>query len=295
MSTGAAPSPRVPAPALESPFFEAWRIFRRNKPAMGGLLLLIVIVAGTVLGPWLYAVDPQDMVSTPLTPPGAPDSLLGTDYLGRDLLALLIAGGRGSLLVGLSATLMTMGIGVVTGALAGYYGGIVDRVLSRVIELFQVLPPLILAMTIVLLFGRSLLSVAASIGLVSWPTPARLARAEFMKIRELDYVRAARSLGARNRRIIWRVILPNAMPPLIVAGTLAIGIAILYEGGLSFLGLGDANVSSWGLILGENRRYMLEAWWVTTLPGLAIFLTVLAVSLVGDGLNDALNPRLRER
>lgn len=290
-----ASSPRVPAPPAESPFSEVWRIFRRNKPAMIGLLLLAVIVAMTVLGPWIYRVDPHEMVSTPLTEPGGDGLLLGTDYLGRDLLALLIAGGRGSLLVGLFAALMTMLLGVVTGALAGYYGGAVDRVLSRIIELFQVLPPLILAMTIVLLFGRSLVAVAASIGLVSWPTPARLARAEFMKIRELDYVRAARSLGARNRRIIWRVILPNAMPPLIVAGTLAIGVAILYEGGLSFLGLGDSNANSWGLILGENRRYMLEAWWVTTLPGLAIFLTVLAVSLVGDGLNDALNPRLRER
>jgi peptide/nickel transport system permease protein len=186
-------------------------------------------------------------------------------------------------------------LGVTTGALAGFYGGWVDRALMRVTEFFQVLPPLILAMTIVLLFRPSLTSVVVSIGLVSWPTPARLTRAEFLRIRELDYVKAARSLGATDLRIILRLILPNAAPPLIVAATLTVGAAILFEGGLSFLGLGDSNAISWGLIMGVNRPYMLDAWWTTALPGTALFLTVLAVGLVGSGLNDALNPRLRER
>ena len=165
----------------------------------------------------------------------------------------------------------------------------------RVTEFFQVLPPLILAMTIVLLFQPSLATVAISIGLVSWPTPARLTRAEFLRIREMDYVRAARAMGAGDGRIIWKLILPNAAPPLIVAATLTVGAAILFEGGLSFLGLGDSNAMSWGMLMGLNRPYLLDAWWATTLPGVALFLTVLAVSLVGDGLNDALNPRLRER
>jgi peptide/nickel transport system permease protein len=282
-------------PLARGPFAEAWIVFRRNRAAMFGFILLGCIVAMTLFGPLIYRVDPLEIVSSPLLPPGEDGLLLGTDYLGRDLLAGIINGGKASLAVGLSAALLTMLLGLTTGALAGFYGGWVDRVLMRVTEFFQVLPPLILAMTIVLLFQPSLASVAISIGLVSWPTPARLTRAEFLRIRELDYVKAARAMGASNSRIIWRLILPNAAPPLIVAGTLTIGAAILFEGGLSFLGLGDSNAVSWGLIMGLNRPYMLDAWWTTTLPGVVLFLTVLAVGLVGDGLNDALNPRLRER
>ena len=281
--------------APSSPFIEGWSIFRRNRAALFGLVLLGAIVAMTMFGPLIYRTDPLDIVSAPLLAPGDDGLPLGTDYLGRDLLAGIISGGRASLAVGLSAAVLTMSLGVTTGALAGFYGGWVDRMLMRVTEFFQVLPPLILAMTIVLMFQPSLASVVISIGLVSWPTPARLTRAEFLRIRELDYVKAARSMGASNARIILRLILPNAAPPLIVAATLTVGAAILFEGGLSFLGLGDSNAVSWGLIMGLNRPYMLEAWWTTTLPGIALFLTVLAVGLIGDGLNDAFNPRLRER
>jgi len=279
----------------KGPLAEGWALFCRNRAALVGLVLLAAIVAMTMIGPLIYRTDPLEIVSAPLLAPGDDGLPLGTDYLGRDLLAGIINGGRASLAVGLSAAILTMLLGVTTGASAGFYGGWVDRVLMRVTEFFQVLPPLILAMTIVLLFRPSLTSVVVSIGLVSWPTPARLTRAEFLRIRELDYVKAARSMGATDARIILRLILPNAAPPLIVAATLTIGAAILFEGGLSFLGLGDSNAISWGLIMGLNRPYMLDAWWTTALPGIALFLTVLAVGLVGGGLNDALNPRLRER
>ncbi len=278
-----------------SPLQDAWASFRRNRAAALGLVLLAMIVAMTLLGPFIYPVDPMDIVAAPLQAPGEDGLLLGSDYLGRDLLAGIINGGKASLAVGLSAALLTMSLGIVVGATAGFYGSWIDRALMRLTEFFQVLPPLILTMTIVLLFRPSLATVAISIGLVSWPTPARLARAEFMRIREMDYVRAARAMGAQNARIIWRLILPNAAPPLIVSATLTVGAAILFEGGLSFLGLGDSNAISWGLMMGLNRPYLLDAWWATTLPGVVLFLTVLAVSLVGDGLNDALNPRLRER
>ncbi len=278
-----------------SPLQDAWASFRRNRAAALGLVLLAMIVAMTLLGPFIYPVDPMDIVAAPLQAPGEDGLLLGSDYLGRDLLAGIINGGKASLAVGLSAALLTMSLGIVVGATAGFYGSWIDRALMRLTEFFQVLPPLILTMTIVLLFRPSLATVAISIGLVSWPTPARLARAEFMRIREMDYVRAARAMGAQNGRIIWRLILPNAAPPLIVSATLTVGAAILFEGGLSFLGLGDSNAISWGLMMGLNRPYLLDAWWATTLPGVVLFLTVLAVSLVGDGLNDALNPRLRER
>lgn len=285
------------APAARPPsrWREAWRVYRRSGSAMLGAVLLLIIVAATVLGPMLMGVDPMEMVGAPMLPPGSEGALLGTDYLGRDLLAQIVQGGRATLAVGMVAALVSVFLGVTIGALAGYYGDWVDEALMRVIEFFQVMPTLLLAMVLVTLFGPTLWTVALSLGVASWPATARLARGEFLRLKRQDYVLAERMSGARNARIIWRVILPNAMAPLMVSATLAIGVAVLYESGLAFLGLGDPNLMSWGLMIGNNRPYVLTAWWTVTLPGAAIFLTVLAVSLVGDGLNDALNPRLRER
>jgi len=280
----------------ESPLSEAWVVFRRSGLALFGLALLFVIIILSIVGPLFYAVDPFDIVWAPFTEPGVEAIVpLGTDQLGRDILAGLIYGGNATLLVGVSAALITVIIGISIGAMAGYYGGLADNILMRITEFFQVLPPLLFAMVLVTLFSPSLPIVAIAIGVVSWPSTARLARAEFIRIRNLEYVNAARSIGSKNTRIIWRVILPNALPPLIVSSTLSIGIAILFEAGLSFLGLSDPNVMSWGLMIGSGREYILDAWWVVTLPGAMIFLTVLSVSLVGDGLNDAFNPKLRER
>src|SRR5690625_243841 len=169
------------------------------------------------------------------------------------------------------------------------------RGLMRTTEFFQVLPSLLFAMVLVTLFEPTIWTIAFAIGLVSWTNTARLARSEFLRLRQLDYVMAERTIGATNARIIWRVILPNAVAPLIVSATLAVGAAVLFEAGLSFLGLGDPNKMSWGLMIGNNRPYILVNWWAVTLPGVAIFLTVLSISLIGDGLNDALNPRLRDR
>ena len=280
----------------ESPAREAWRMYRRNVPALLGTLVLTLIVGATLYGRFLYGGDPFDIVWAPHEPPGAtPEFPLGTDYLGRDIMAGLLTGGGPTLAVGLTAAAITMLIGVSLGALAGFYGGWVDNLLMRITEFFQVLPALLFAMVLVTLFSPSLLTIALAIGVVSWPQTARLTRAEFLKIKELEYVTAARAIGAKNRRIIWTVILPNAAPPLIVSATLTIGVAILFEAGLSFLGLGDPNVMSWGLMIGANRDYILDAWWPVTLPGLAIFFTVFSVSLIGDGLNDAFNPKLRGR
>jgi peptide/nickel transport system permease protein len=165
----------------------------------------------------------------------------------------------------------------------------------RVTEFFQVLPNLLFAMVVVMLFGPTLINISVAIGIVSWTSTARLTRAEFLRIREMDYVKAERSIGAGNTRLIWKVILPNAAPPLIVVAALSIGSAILFEAGLSFLGLSDPNAMSWGRMIGDNRPYILDNYWGVTFPGIAIFLTVLAISLVGDGLNDAINPKLRYR
>ena len=280
----------------QSPFRQAWDVFRRSWLALFGLVLLLAIIGGSIIGPLVYQADPFAIVWAPLTPPGVEASVpLGTDQLGRDILAGLIYGAKSTLLVGISAALITVIIGISIGAMAGFYGGLVDEILMRVTEFFQVLPPLLFAMVLVTLFSPSLPIIAISIGVVSWPSTARLARAEFIRIRNLEYVNAARSIGSKDNRIIWRVILPNALPPLIVSSTLSIGIAILFEAGLSFLGLSDPNIMSWGAIIGGGREYILDAWWVVTLPGAMIFLTVLSVSLVGDGLNDAFNPKLRDR
>lgn len=280
----------------QSPAAESWQMFRRNIPAMAGLIILLAIIAMTLFGALVYAGDPFEVVWAPHEAPGVtPEFPLGTDYLGRDIVAGLMKGGGPTLVVGASAAFLTMFIGISIGAIAGYYGGWLDTLLMRVTEFFQVLPTLLFAMVLVTLFSPSLTTIAIAIGVVSWPQTARLTRAEFLKIKELEYVTAARAIGAQNGRIMWRVILPNAAPPLIVSATLTIGVAILFEAGLSFLGLGDPNTMSWGLMIGMNREYILSAWWPVTFPGLAIFLTVFAVSLVGDGLNDAFNPKLRQR
>lgn len=280
--------------APKSRFREGLDIFCRNPSAVVGTLLLLAIVATVVIGPMFIATGPFDMVGPPMTPPGSPYGLLGTDYLGRNILVQLVYGGRATLLVGVVAAFLSVFIGIAIGAVSGYYGGWVDEALMRLTELFQVMPALLLAMVLVTLFSPTLWTIAIAIGVSSWTATARLARGEFLRLKQQDYTLAERMIGARNTRIIWRVILPNAMAPLVVSATLAVGVAILFSAGLSFLGLGDPNIMSWGLMIGNNRPYILVSWWTVTFPGIAIFLTVLAVSLIGDGLNDALNPRLRE-
>ncbi|MFE0839236.1 ABC transporter permease [Achromobacter insolitus] len=292
MPVAALPAQAARPPAR--PSYEALRVFARNPSALAGVLLLAVILAVTIFGPMIMQADPFEIAGAPMTPPSA-DAMLGTDYLGRDVLTGMVYGGRATLLVGVVAAVLSMAIGLTVGALAGYYGGWIDETLMRITEFFQVLPTLLFAMVLVTLFSPSLATISVAIGVVSWPGTARLARGEFLRLKRREYVLAERVIGAGDARIIWRVILPNAVAPLIVSATLAIGMAILFEAGLSFLGLGDPNIMSWGLMIGSNRPYILTAWWAVTLPGAAIFLTVLAVSLIGDGLNDALNPNSRGR
>lgn len=290
-----APPSEPPVEKARSPLSEAWEMFRRNHAAMAGLFVLVLIVIGAVIGPILYPTDPFEMVWAPFSRPGEEGFLLGTDYLGRDLVAQILNGARVTLVIGLSAAIVSIVIGVSIGALAGYYRGVVEEALMRLTEFFQVLPTLLFSMVIVALFGASLPMITFAIGVVSWTAVARITRAEFLRIRELEFVTASRASGASNGKLMFRVILPNALPPIIVQSALMVGSAILFEAGLSFLGLTDPNVVSWGQIIGSNRQYILEAPYTVTIPGLAIFVTVLAISLVGDGLNDALNPKLRAR
>ncbi|MEM8592328.1 MAG: ABC transporter permease [Pseudomonadota bacterium] len=283
------------APASRHPLREVWSTFCANRAALFGLVLLALIIAAAIFGPVLYATDPFDMVWAPFSPPGQQGFLLGTDYLGRDLLAMLLNGARVSLIIGGAAALVSILIGVTLGAVAGYFGGLVEEVLMRFTEFFQVLPTLLFSMVIVALFGASLPLITLAIGIVSWTAVARITRAEFLRLKEYEFVLASRALGATRSRLIFQVILPNAAPPIIVQSALMVGSAILFEAGLSFLGLTDPNVVSWGQIIGSNRQYILDASYTVTIPGLAIFVTVLSISLVGDGLNDALNPKLRPK
>ena len=272
---------------------EVWRSLLRNPAAMIGLAILVIAVAVALFGPLLFPTSPWRMVQRPFLPPfkmaGFP---LGTDALGRDVMAGIIYGARVSLLVGLISTLFSLAVGIPLGAMAGYFGGRIDDGLMRFTEFFQTVPSFALAIVLVAILQPSIGSIVAAIAIVSWPPVARLVRAEVLSLRSRDYVQAAIVTGQSHGFIIWREILPNALSPLIVLASLMVATAILLESSLSFLGLGDPNLISWGYMVGAGRTVIRQAWWITVFPGIAILLSVLALNLIGEGLNDALNPRL---
>ncbi|MFM1989907.1 MAG: hypothetical protein RJA99_2864 [Pseudomonadota bacterium] len=272
------------------------RRYARSRTALSAAVVLAGVAALALAAPWLYPADPWDMIGQPFTWPGAdPELPLGTDMMGRDLAAGLAHGARVSLLIGLVATGMAATIGVGIGAIAGYHGGRADRWLMRVTELFQTLPPFVFAIVVVAVLQPTVATVTVAIGLVSWPALARLVRAEFLALRDREFVQASIAIGMGDARIIVTQILPNALPSIVVTASLNVATAILLEAGLSFLGLGDPNVMSWGTIIGAGRDALRSAWYIAALPGVAILVTVLSINLVGEGLNDALNPRLRNR
>ncbi|HEY0293800.1 MAG TPA: ABC transporter permease [Bordetella sp.] len=267
-----------------------WRRFRRNRGATLGLAFLIFIVLLAAFGPFFAANDPWDMVSSPFVPPmGEPHLLMGTDTLGRDVLSGVIYGARVSLLIGVISTVVSLLIGVSLGAIAGYFGGWVDASLMRFTEMFQAVPSFALAIVLVAIFEPSIYSIVAAIAVVSWQPVARLVRGEFLTLRQRDFVSAALLAGESTPRVILTQILPNALSPIVVMASLMIATAILLESSLSFMGLGDPNMMSWGYMIGAARTVLRNAWWMAAFPGLAIVLTVLALNLVGEGLNDGLN------
>lgn len=271
-------------------------MFLANKAAVFGAILMIVILFVSYVLPVFVTGDKGAYAGKRhLAPFSDGGPLLGTDYLGRDVGLIVMHGGSTTLEVAGFAALLIVTVGALIGALAGFYGHLVDRVLMKVTEFFQVLPGLLFALVVVALFGGSTLTIVLAIGVISWPPVARQTRSEFLKQKNLEYVKAARSIGASNVRIILRTILPNTLPVLIVQATLTMGAAILFEAGLAFLGLGDPDSLSWGYYVGLNRQYFLVNWWGVTFPGLMVFLTVLSLSLIGDGIQDAVNPKLRGR
>jgi peptide/nickel transport system permease protein len=265
----------------------------RNKVAMVGFGILFILVVIALFGPYLYDGTPWKMVQRPFIPPFENSSFpLGTDTLGRDVLAGLIYGARISLLVGLISTAIALLIGIPLGAYAGYYGGWVDEVLMRFTEIFQTVPSFALAVVLVAIFEPTVYSITGAIAIVSWPPVARLVRGEFLSLRNQEYVLAAKLNGQTNRNIILREILPNSLSPIIVLASLMVASAILLESSLSFLGLGDPEIMSWGYMIGAAKTVIRQAWWLSFIPGVAIAVTVLALNLLGEGLNEALNPKL---
>jgi len=270
------------------------RRFANNGGAAAGAVVLLLVIAAAAIGPLLYTADPLDMLGRPMSRPFG-EFPLGTDVSGRDILAGILHGARVSLLIGIVASLGAGVLGVAIGALAGFYGGLVDDALMRFTEFFLTIPSFVLAVVIVAIFAPSVVTVTLAIGLVSWPSVARLARAECLSQRGRDYVTACRALGMSDPKLLVVQILPNALPPVVVIVSLTVATAILTEAGLSFLGLADPNRVSWGYMIGVARSSLRVAWWMTAIPGTAILITVLAINLVGEGLNDALNPRLGQR
>ncbi|OYU47140.1 MAG: ABC transporter permease [Rhizobiales bacterium PAR1] len=272
------------------------KLYFRSPPAVIGLILLLLVLGMAASAGWLYPKDPLALAGRPLIWPFTnPRFLLGTDNSGRDIAAQIFHGARISLQIGLVATVISVLIGITIGAFAGYYGGWTDTILMRVTEAFQTLPNFLLLLVLVAVFGSTITTVTLAIGIVSWPASARLTRAEFLSLRNREFVQAGRTLGLRDASLIFREILPNALPPVIVYASVVMAIAILLESALAFLKLSDPNVASWGNLIGIGRDVLRVQWYVSAIPGVAILITVLAVSLVGQGLNDALNPRLKGR
>ena len=303
-STPASPTVKASPPARStSPGAEAWRRFKRHKMAVVSMVLLLTMVLAVLLGPLLWTLAVNDIDFTARLKGPSLAHPLGTDDLGQDLLARMLYGGRISLAVGLAAMLMAISVGVTIGAIAGISRGSVDTALMWLTDLFLSLPQLPLLLLLIYLFRDTLktrfgpevgvfIMIVLVIGGFRWMPVARLVRAQFFSLREKEFVEAARALGATTTRQVWRHILPNALGPVIVAGTIDVAAAIIAESTLSFLGLGfPPDIPTWGRILYDSKDYLDIAPHWALFPGLAIFLAVLTINFIGDGLRDALDPR----
>jgi peptide/nickel transport system permease protein len=271
---------------------EIWLRLRRHPAGLFGLAGAVGFTVLAVIGPWVAPVDPMAFRPDALRPPG-PGHWLGTDDLGRDILSGVLYGARVSLVVGLFTAAGAVLVGVAVGAAAGYWRGRIEDALMRVTEWVLVIPQFLIVLVVAAIFGADLRLVVVVLALVGWPATARLTRAQFLALGEREFVVAARGLGAGDARIITRQILPNALPPIVVAGSLQIPAAILAEASLRFLGLADPNQLSWGGMLNQAQNFLQQAWWMPVFPGAAIFLTVLSFNLAGEALNEALAPRGR--
>jgi peptide/nickel transport system permease protein len=277
-------------------FGSFWRSYSNNLGAVSGLAVLLLLVVMMATAGMLYPGSPFAMAAQPLLAPGTESAFpLGTDALGRDVAAGIFHGSRITFLIAFVATFMAITIGTTVGAISGYYGGWIDDLLVRVIEIFQTIPQFMFLVVLVGIFQPTITTIVFAIGIVSWPAVARLVRAEFLAVREREFVQAALVIGMSDTRIVLTQLLPNALAPIVVMSSVIISQAILNESALSFLGLGDPDVMTWGSMIGGGRDVLRVAPSLTFIPGIAILISVLAFNLIGDGLNDALNPRRRNR
>jgi peptide/nickel transport system permease protein len=272
-----------------------WRAFRRNKLALIGGIVVVVLVVLALLAHWIAPWDPNRPDVRKILDSPSKAHPLGTDQLGRDVLSRMLYGARVSLAVGFVSVGIATLIGIALGAAAGYHGGTVDALVMRLVDLMLVFPRLFLLLAVLAFLKPSIWTIMAVIGLTGWMSVARLVRAEFLSLKEREFVLWSQSIGASSFRTIWRHILPNAIGPVLVAMTLGIPAAILTESGLSFLGLGvQPPHATWGNILNEGKDAIEIGWWLSAYPGLAILVTVLSYNLLGEGIRDALDPRLRQ-
>lgn len=272
------------------------RQYARNRGALVGTIILTLFVLAALFADLLYPVNPLRIVGRPeLWPFESWRFPLGTDSMGRDIAAMIVHGARTTLLIGLAASLAATVIGLTVGAVAAWFGGWVDEIMMRITELFQIIPNVVFILTVVSILGPSFVNIIIAVGLISWPPVARLTRAEFLTYKNREFVQACVSMGMKDFRILFAEIMPNAIPPVVVLSSLIVAGAILYESVVSFLGLGDPNIASWGRLVGEGRTLIRTSWYLCAVPGLAIMLMVLSLNLIGDGLNDVLNPKMRDR
>lgn len=275
----------------------SWRRFAKNKNAVVGLAITMTVAALAVLAPLLTPYHPTehfDLMKS-LLPPGSAGHMLGTDSVGRDIWSRMIHGARVSLTVGLVVQAISLTIGTTMGLLAGFTGGIVDEALTGLINVIYSFPSLLFAIATMSVLGPGLYNIFIALGFIGWATVARLVRGEVLSLRGREFVEAARAQGVPSSRIMWRHLLPNCLGPIVVVGTLGVANAIMSEATLSFLGLGvQPPTPSWGSMLSRGREYIWTAPWLTVIPGIAIFITVLGLNLLGDGLRDLLDPRLKE-
>lgn len=270
-----------------------WSAYKKNVLGVTGLGIIAVFSILSLLAPFVSPYKPFAIESQPLLAPSI-EHPMGTDHLGRDVFSGLLYGGRISMTIGILAALGSTAIGIAVGSVAGYYGKITDKALMRTTEFFHILPSFLLALVLIAILEPSFLNVILVIAIASWPYTARMVRAQFLSLREREFVLSAIAGGRKNRDIIFSEIMPNAISPVIVNASFLVADAILIEAGLSFIGLGDQSLISWGYMIRNSVEYMREAWWMTVFPGLAVMLTAVAFNLVAFALNDVLNPRRKE-
>jgi peptide/nickel transport system permease protein len=264
----------------------------RSPSLVIGLVLLLVLFVVAAMADVLYPSDPLDMVGQPTLWPGESAAFpLGTDMLGRDIAAEVFHGARISLLIGFVAATMALSIGVLVGSVAGYCRGKIDDLLMRLTEFFQTIPNFLFAIMLVIILAPSIKSIILAIGVTAWTQIARLTRAEVLRVRGTDYVHAAVTMGRSHVAIVLEHALPNSLPPVIISTSILVAQAILTEASLAFLGLGDPNTASWGAMIGAGRETLRTAWYMSAIPGIAVFATVMSFTLIGNGLNDVFNPR----